>query len=139
MSDACVTLSKLRESGFGSVLSYDSRAPYSHGQNFFLRADSYRRIYLKRQRPKSQKAECITRRVDRARSAISGWARGTSSRTNTWPFPLGKLRPLSCNAKSAILSSRLEFPDPKISFLHNNARAGKRSTLQRKNREQMQI
>jgi len=31
MSDACVTLSKLRESGFGSVPSYDSRAPYSHG------------------------------------------------------------------------------------------------------------
>jgi len=31
MSDACVTLSKLRQSGFGSVPSYDSRAPYSHG------------------------------------------------------------------------------------------------------------
>ena len=30
MSDACVTLSKLRESGFGSVPSFDSRAPYSH-------------------------------------------------------------------------------------------------------------
>jgi len=31
MSDACVSVSKLRENGFGSVPSCDSRAPYSHG------------------------------------------------------------------------------------------------------------
>ena len=36
MSDACVSVSKLRESGFGSVPSYDSRAPYSHGKTIKL-------------------------------------------------------------------------------------------------------
>jgi len=40
MSDACVTLSKLRESGFGSVPSYDSRAPYSH-VGIFIRGLCY--------------------------------------------------------------------------------------------------
>jgi len=45
MSDTCVTLSKLRESGFGGVPSYDSRAPYSHGYTRGRRSWDFRVLF----------------------------------------------------------------------------------------------